>query len=123
MRYSIRYSIQYSMHCDASCPNGQQISQSVFHMTGCAIMFKLPLQSFFFDSITIFVAARAAWTRQRSPETLNSHLFMASLIASLSLQHPESLFYLQYSHREAYTGDGHSRVHGVFTIALANPPT
>ena len=58
-------------------------------------------------------------TCQRAPETLNSHWFMASLIASLSLQHHGSPFYRPFSHREAYTGNGHCTVHGVCSIALA----
>ncbi len=50
---------------------------------------------------------------------------MAGVIAGLSLQHHGSPFFTPYSHREAYTGDEDSTVHGVCTIALAlaNPPT
>ena len=58
-------------------------------------------------------------TCQRTAETLNSHQFMTCLMVGLSLQPRESLFYTLYSHREAYTGDGHCTVHGVCSIALA----
>jgi hypothetical protein len=64
MVYNTAYNIAYTV----IIPNGQQICQSVFLMTGYAIMFKLPLQRFFFGLYsTICVAARAAWTRTEGP--------------------------------------------------------
>ncbi len=62
----IIYDIIYNIACTVLIPNGQQISQIVFLMNGYAIIFKLPLQSFFFGLYcTICVAARAAWTRAK----------------------------------------------------------
>ncbi len=68
MLFHIVYDSVYDIACTVIIPNGQQISLIVFLVTGYAIMFKLPLQSFFFGLYsTTFVAARAAWTRTKGP--------------------------------------------------------
>ena len=51
MLFNIVYDIIYDIACTVIIPNGQQISLIVFLMTGYAIMFKLPLQSFFFWTV------------------------------------------------------------------------
>ncbi len=51
----IVYDIVYDIACIVIIPNGLQISRSVFFMTRNAAMFKLPLQSFFFNCAAQFV--------------------------------------------------------------------
>ena len=80
-----------------------------------------PASNFFFWTVRNNLCRRTCrvGTCQRTPETLNSHQFMSSLIACLSLQHHGSPFYQLFSHRDAYTCNGHYTVHGVCSIALA----
>ena len=108
------------MHCHhPKRPTNQPVHLSY---DGLCYHVQTPASNFFFWTVqnNLCQSTCRLDTCQRTPETLNSHWFMASLIACLSLQHHGSPFYRLFSHREAYTGDGHCTVHGVCTIALAN---
>ena len=87
---------------------------------GVCYYVQTPASNFFFWTVQNNLCSSTCRldTCQGTPETLNSHWFLASLIACMSLQHHGSPFYRQFSYRETYTGDGHCTVHGGCSIAL-----
>jgi hypothetical protein len=123
MQYSLLYSIQYRIYCHH--PKQPVNLPGCFSYDWLCYHIQTPASKLFFWTVqhNLCCCTCSLDTYQRSPETLDSHWFMASVIACLSLQHHGSPFYPPYSHREAYPGYGNSKVHGVCTVALANPPT